>query len=82
MNIPAPQSNDLSERRRRVGASRETMAAGIGLSVDDVRAIENGNASEILRTQYAGWLDRVEAWPAARRQQQLHAAGSGRRFDP
>jgi hypothetical protein len=81
MHIPAPRSTDLSERRRRVGASRETMAAGIGLTVDDVRAIENGNAPDVLRSQYAAWLARVEGWSTEQRQQHLLAAGSGRRFD-
>ena len=39
MNSPK-HSTDLSNRRRRLGASRETMAAGLGLPVDTVKAIE------------------------------------------
>jgi hypothetical protein len=73
---------DLSERRRRVGASRETMAAGIGLTVDEVRAIENGRAPSVLRAEYATWLERVERWPTEQRQKQLLAAGTGLRFEP
>jgi hypothetical protein len=82
MHVPPPRLTDISERRRRVGASRETMAAGIGLTVDDVRAVENGSASDALRTQYVTWLSRVENWSAKQRQEQLFAAGTGRRFDP
>jgi hypothetical protein len=82
MHFPPPQLTDISERRRRVGASRETMAAGIGLTIEDVRQVENGTASEALRTQYVTWLSRVENWSAKQRQEQLFAAGTGRRFDP
>jgi DNA-binding XRE family transcriptional regulator len=81
MHVPPPQSTDISERRRRIGASRETMAAGIGLSVDDVRAVENGSAPDALRAQYVTWLGRVESWSAKQRQEQLFAAGTGRRFE-
>jgi DNA-binding XRE family transcriptional regulator len=76
-----PLGTDLSERRRRVGASHETMAAGIGLTVDEVRAIENGSAPAALCTEYATWLGRVESWPAQRRKEQLITAGSGQPFD-
>ena len=81
MGIYPPQTTDLSERRRRVGASRETMAAGLGLTVDEVRAIENGSAPTVLRAEYAMWLERVERWSNERRQKQLLVAGSGLRFD-
>lgn len=80
MNTPA-QSAQLSGRRRRLGASRETMAAGLGLDVDVIRAIEDGAASEDQCSHYAQWLDRVEAWPAEHRTRQLLSAGKGRRFD-
>jgi hypothetical protein len=80
MNPPA-QSAQLPDRRRRLGASRETMAAGLGLDVDVIRAIEDGAATEEQCSHYAQWLDRVEAWPAERRTQQLLSAGKGRRFD-
>ncbi len=82
MHVPAPQPTDLSARRRSVGASRETMAAGVGLSIDEVRAIENGSAAPPLRARYSAWLDRLENWPAERRQAQLLAAGAGRPFEP
>jgi hypothetical protein len=81
MNTPA-QSAQLPGRRRRLGASRETMAAGLGLDVDVIRAIEDGAASEEQSSQYVHWLDRIESWPAEHRTQQLLSAGKGRPFDP
>ena len=71
----------LSDRRRRLGASRETMAAGLGLSVDTVKAIEDGAASDQEHDGYNAWLGRIEAWPADERARQFLAAGKGGRFD-
>ena len=80
MNTPR-QSTDLSDRRRRLGASRETMAAGLGLPVDTVKAIEDGAASHREHDQYNTWLGRIEGWSADERARQLRAAGKGGRFD-
>jgi DNA-binding XRE family transcriptional regulator len=80
MNTPS-KSQELATRRRRLGASRETMAAGLGLSMDAVKAIEDGVASEPERGRYDAWLGRIEAWPADVRARQFHTAGQGRRFD-
>ncbi|MBI2740757.1 MAG: hypothetical protein HYX38_29995 [Rhodospirillales bacterium] len=77
----AKQSADLSGRRRRLGASRETMAAGLGLPVDTVKAIEDGAASDQEHDQYDTWLGRIEDWPADERARQFLAAGKGGRFD-
>jgi hypothetical protein len=73
---------DLAGRRRRLGASRETMAAGLGIDIDEVKAIEDGVAAEDKSSLYAASLDRVEAWPPERRAQQYKVAGVGRRFEP
>lgn len=78
----AAQSAQFPSRRRRLGASRETMAAGLGLDVDVIRAIEDGASSEEQCGHYAKWLDRIEAWPAEHRTRHLLSAGKGRRFDP
>lgn len=78
---PSQHSADLSSRRRRVGASRETMAAGLGLSVDTVKAIEDGAASDQENDRYSAWLGRIESWPADERARQFLAAGKGGRFD-
>jgi len=80
MNTPN-QSTNLSDRRRRLGASRETMAAGLGLPVESVKAIEDGAASAQEHDQYSTWLSRIENWPADERARQFLAAGKGGRFD-
>lgn len=80
MNRPV-QPAALSDRRRRLGASRETMAAGLGLAVDAVKAIEDGAASDQEHDRYNDWLGRIEAWPADERARQFLAAGKGGRFD-
>jgi len=80
MNQPQTVT-DLSNRRRRLGASRETMAAGLGLAVDLVKAIEDGAASHDEHDRYSTWLGRIEAWPADLRARQFLAAGKGGRFD-
>ena len=71
----------LSDRRRRLGASRETMAAGLGLAVETVKAIEDGAASDQEHDGYSAWLGRIEDWPAEVRARQFLAAGKGGRFD-
>lgn len=71
---------DLSGRRRRLGASRETMAAGLGLSIDTVKAIEDGAASGQQHADYDSWLRRIEDWPAEVRARQFLAAGKGSVF--
>jgi hypothetical protein len=75
------QPTDLSNRRRRLGASRETMAAGLGLGVDIVKAIEDGTAPDHEHDRYSTWLGRIEAWPADVRARQFLAAGKGGRFE-
>jgi hypothetical protein len=72
---------DLASRRRRAGASREAMAAGLGLRAEDIQMIEEGRASEEMANHYAQWLDRIESWPTEKRAQQLLAAiDSAKRF--
>jgi hypothetical protein len=78
---PSPHSADLSNRRRRVGASRETMAAGLGLTVDTVKAIEDGVASDQEHDGYSAWLGQIEGWSADVRAEQFRTAGKGGRFD-
>lgn len=80
MNKPT-QSTALAGRRRQLGASRETMAAGLGLAVDTVKAIEDGAASDQEFDRYNTWLGRIEDLPADIRARQFLAAGKGGRFD-
>ena len=80
MNTPS-NAAALSDRRRRLGASRETMAAGLGLPVDALKAIEDGMAPDQHYGAYETWLSRIEAWPPDMRARQFRAAGKGARFD-
>jgi len=80
MNKPR-QSKALADRRRQIGASRETMAAGLGLPVDTVKAIEDGAASDQEYDRYNTWLGRIEDLPVDVRARQFVAAGKGGRFD-
>ena len=80
MNKPK-QPTALSDRRRQLGASRETMAAGLGLAVEAVKTIEDGTASDQEYDRYNTWLGRIEDLPADVRARQFIAAGKGGRFD-
>jgi hypothetical protein len=74
---------DFADRRRRIGASREVMAIGLGLAAAEVQKIEEGRASEAMLDHYAQWLDRLEAWPPDKRAQILLAVIDGaKRFPP
>ena len=73
---------DLADRRRRIGASREVMAIGLGLTAVEIQEIEEGRANEATQNQYAQWLDRLEAWPAEKRAQILLAVIDGKQRFP
>ena len=75
-----PKQPALSDRRR-LRPSRETMAAGLGLAVEAVKAIEDGAASDQEYDRYNTWLGRIEDLPADMRARQFLAAGKGGRFD-
>ena len=72
-----PDRPDFADRRRRIGASREVMAIGLGLTAPEIQEIEEGRATEAMLDQYAQWLDRLEAWPAEKRAQILLAVIDG-----
>ena len=73
---------DFADRRRRIGASREVMAIGLGLTAAEVQEIEEGRASEAMLSHYTQWLDRLEAWPAEKRAQILLAVIDGAKRFP
>ncbi len=75
------QSAELSNRRRRLGASRETMAAGLGVQLDTIKAIEDGVTTSQEQDWYDIWLRRIEDWSADVRARQFGVAGQGGRFD-
>lgn len=63
-----------------LGASEELMAAGMGLRVAELRAIERGEAMDAQLDLYAVLLDRIESWSAEDREVQFLIARMGRRF--
>ncbi len=71
----------LSNRRRQLGGSCETMAAGLGLPVDALKTIEEGAATDQLYDQYSAWLGRIKTWPLDVRARQFRIAGKGGRFE-
>ena len=72
-------SSNLEGRRKDLGASIRQMAAGLGITVADVREIEGGNAAHDRVAQYSAWLTRMEAWSDGKRQLELHEAEKERR---
>ena len=70
----------LRSRRRALGLTRKQMAAGIGMRLADVAEIERGEASDGRMNHYAGWLERMERWPADERERQIELARRGERF--
>ena len=52
------------------------------MDADELKAIEDGLASDEQCGRYAVSLDRIEAWSPERRAQQYKLAGIGRRFEP
>jgi DNA-binding XRE family transcriptional regulator len=70
----------LRRRRAALGLTRGQMAAGIGLRLKDVHAIESGTAQNSLTDRYVVWLAIAESWPATVRDQQRERARLSERF--
>lgn len=68
---------NFADRRRRIGASREVMAIGLGLTPAEIQEIEEGRASLAMQDHYKLWLDRLEGWPPEERAQILLAVIDG-----
>ncbi len=77
-----PPSYDLRSRRIAMGASEELMAAGMGLSVVELRTIERGDVTDEKLDSYAALLTKIESWSAEEREVQYLFARMGRRFRP
>lgn len=75
-----PPSYDLRSRRMALGASEELIAAGMGLTLVEIRAIERGDATDDQLDSYAALLARIEGWSAEEREVQYLFARMGRRF--
>lgn len=72
--------DSLRLRRIALGFTREQMAAGIGLRLKDVHAIELGTAQGSITDIYVVWLAVAESWPATVREQQRERARLSERF--
>jgi hypothetical protein len=81
--MPANRSDrpDFADRRRRIGASREVMAIGLGLTAAEIQEIEESRAPEAMLNHYSQWLDRLEAWPAESAQMLLAVIDGAKRFE-
>ena len=75
-----PPSYDLRSRRIALGASEELIAAGMGLSVAEIRTIERGEATDEQLDSYAVLLTKIEGWSAEEREVQFLFARMGRQF--
>jgi hypothetical protein len=65
-----------------LGIGVRDMAAGLGIDLRRLLAMEDGTASEEDKTFYRTWLSRIEGWSAGERHLQLLGASAGRRFRP
>ena len=73
-------SADLRGRRQDLGIGIRDMAAGLGIGLGRLLAMEDGSASEEEKTFYRIWLSSIEGWSAGERYNQLKSARAGRRF--
>jgi hypothetical protein len=75
-------SADLRGRRQDLGIGVRDMAAGLGIELAHLLAMEDGTSTEEDQTFYRTWLSRIEGWPPGEKHLQLRAARTGRRFRP
>jgi hypothetical protein len=73
-------SADLRGRRHDLGIGVRDMAAGLGVGLGRLLAMEDGTATEEDKTFYRTWLSRIEGWSAAERHTQLQRVSDGGRF--
>jgi hypothetical protein len=73
-------SADLRGRRQDLGIGVRDMAAGLGIELGRLLAMEDGRATEEEKTFYQTWLSSIEGWSAGERYNQLRSASAGLRF--
>ncbi len=81
-NETASRIAQLETRRKLLGFTAETMAAGLAWSHRDVRDVERGIASDPYLQMYVDWLERLERMPAESPPATLRRAAGGSRFTP
>jgi hypothetical protein len=77
---PRRHSADLRGRRQDLGIGVRDMAAGLGVGLGRLLAMEEGTATEEDQTFCRIWLSRIEGWSDGERHRQLRAASAGLRF--
>ena len=77
---PRRHSADLRGRRQDLGIGVRDMAAGLGVGLRRLLAMEDGTATEEDKTFYRTWLSRIEGWPAGARHIEMERVRGGGRF--
>ena len=77
---PRRHSADLRGRRQDLGIGVRDMAAGLGIELGRLLAMEDGTATEEDQAFYRTWLSSIEGWSAGERHHQLKSASAGVRF--
>jgi hypothetical protein len=77
---PRRHSADLRGRRQDLGIGVRDMAAGLGVGLGRLLAMEEGTATEEDQTFCRIWLSRIEGWSAGERHRQLKGSSAGLRF--
>jgi hypothetical protein len=72
-------SADLRGRRFDLGIGVRDMAAGLGIRLGRLLAMEDGTAMEEEKTFYRIWLSRIEGWSASQRHIEMQRARDGER---
>ena len=73
-------SADLRGRRLDLGIGVRDMAAGLGIELGRLLAMEDGTATEEDQAVYRTWLSSIEGWSAGERHHQLKSASAIVRF--
>jgi hypothetical protein len=73
-------SADLRGRRQDLGIGVRDMAAGLGIELGRLLAMEDGTATVEDQTFYRTWLSSIEDWSAGERHHQQKSASAGLRF--
>jgi hypothetical protein len=74
-------ASDLCGRRKALGATDGEMATGLGITLDELDALERGATLGHRLSFYSAWLSRLEAAAPTQRKWLFRRAADGERFD-
>ena len=77
---PRRHSADLRGRRQDLGIGVRDMAAGLGIDLRRLLAMEDGTASEEDKTFYRTWLSRIEGWSGGAMHMEMERVRGGGRY--